>query len=123
MNNISPHNYSIVVAERANIESGNAKLESLVLEEKSDFLSLRKWWSKALLIVVYIIVVFDMVFLVLVGLGVLQYHDEWLVRLILAGNFVEVLGLAKIVVDFLFKEPPKFKKASTEKTPTTSKTL
>ena len=83
------------------------KLQQLQLKEKSEFLEFRKQWSKNLLTLVILIVVFNALFLIAVGLGWLTFLDEWLVRLIIAGSFVEVLGLAKIVVDFLFKEPPK----------------
>lgn len=83
------------------------KLQQLQLKEKSEFLEFRKQWSKNLLTLVILIVIFNALFLVAVGLKWLTFLDEWLVRIIITGSFVEVLGLAKIVVDFLFKEPPK----------------
>ncbi|MFA9288599.1 MAG: hypothetical protein ACEQSA_01835 [Weeksellaceae bacterium] len=83
------------------------QLQELRLREKTDFLSFRKEWSRNLLYLVVFIVVFTALFLIAVGLGWLSFMDEWLVRIIIAGSFVEVLGLAKIVVDFLFKEPPE----------------
>ncbi len=82
------------------------QLEELRLREKSEFLAFRKQWSRYLLILVIAIVVFNAIFLIAVGKGWLRFQDEWLVRIIITGSFVEVLGLAKIVVDFLFKEPP-----------------
>lgn len=82
------------------------QLQELKLREKTDFLSFRKEWSRNLLYLVVFIVVFTAAFLIAVGLGWLTFMDEWLVRIIIAGSFIEVLGLAKIVVDFLFKEPP-----------------
>lgn len=82
------------------------QLEELRLREKSEFLAFRKQWSRYLLILVIAIVIFNALFLVAVGKKWLQFQDEWLVRIIITGSFVEVLGLAKIVVDFLFKEPP-----------------
>jgi hypothetical protein len=78
----------------------------LKYQERAEYLQFRRRWSMALLGVVYIIVFFDILFLLAVGSGILQYQDEWLVRLIFVGNFIEVVGLARIVVDFLFKEPP-----------------
>lgn len=82
------------------------QLEELRLREKSEFLAFRKQWSRYLLMLVIAIVVFNAIFLVAVGKKWLQFQDEWLVRIIISGSFIEVLGLAKIVVDFLFKEPP-----------------
>ncbi len=78
----------------------------LKYQERAEFLQFRRRWSMALLGVVYIIVIFDILFLIAVGLGWLSYLDEWLVRIIFIGNFIEVIGLARIVVDFLFKLPP-----------------
>ncbi len=78
----------------------------LKYQERAEFLQFRRRWSMALLGVVYIIVFFDIIFLIAVGLGWLSYLDEWLVRIIFIGNFIEVIGLARIVVDFLFKLPP-----------------
>jgi uncharacterized membrane protein (DUF485 family) len=82
-------------------------LQELRLKEKIEFLSFRKQWSTYLLSLVVAIVLFNAGFLLLIGMKALTFQDEWLVRIIFAGSFVEVLGLAKIVVDFLFKEPPK----------------
>lgn len=83
------------------------KLEELRIQEKAEFLQFRKNWSKNLLYLVIFIVVFNAAFLIAVGMKWLVFLDEWLVRIITTGSFVEVLGLAKIVVDFLFKEPPE----------------
>lgn len=83
------------------------KLDKLNFQEKLEFLAFRKQWSTYLLTLVIAIVAFNCVFLLTIGLGWLQFTDEWLVRIIVTGSFVEVLGLAKIVVDFLFKEQPK----------------
>jgi hypothetical protein len=84
----------------------NLQYEELRLREKSEFLQFRKKWSNYLLMLVVFIVVFNAVFLLAVGYGWIQFADEWLVRIIVGGSFIEVLGLAKIVVDFLFREPP-----------------
>jgi len=85
------------------------KLETqkLLLRERTEFLYFRRQWSKYLLLIFVFIVIFNAIFLVVIGLGWLKFADEWLVRIIFGGSFVEALGLAKIVVDFLFKEPPK----------------
>jgi len=98
-----------VAIEQTTFADANMELEELRLkiQEKSEFLSYRKQWSKYLLLLLVAIVVFNAAFLVSIGLGWLTFADEWLVRIIITGSFVEVLGLAKIVVDFLFKEQPK----------------
>jgi organic radical activating enzyme len=83
------------------------KISELILREKSEILGFRKKWSNNLLWLVVSIVVFNAMFLLAIGRNLLAYSDEWLVRIIFAGSFIEVLGLARIVVQFLFKEPPK----------------
>ena len=98
---------TVILDASTDLEKLKLQLETLKLQEKSEFLTYRKQWSIYLLTLVIAIVAFNAMFLVTIGLGWLQFEDEWLVRIIFTGSFVEVLGLAKIVVDFLFKEPPK----------------
>ncbi len=98
---------TVIADAQAETKQFELKLEELRLKEKAEFLAFRKQWSTYLLTLVVIIVVFNSFFLLAIGLNILQFQDEWLVRIIFTGSFVEVLGLAKIVVDFLFKEPPK----------------
>lgn len=85
------------------------RAKELRLQEKSEFLEFRKNWSQRLLLLIVFIVVFNAFFLIIIGLDVLTYQDEWLVRIIFLTGFMEVLGLGKVVVEFLFKEPPKLK--------------
>lgn len=98
---------TVLLDASTDLEKLKLQLETLKLQEKTEFLAYRKQWSIYLLTLVIAIVAFNAMFLVTIGLGWLQFEDEWLVRIIFTGSFVEVLGLAKIVVDFLFKEPPK----------------
>lgn len=99
----------IKITSQAAEERVSVKLqyEELRLREKAEFLEFRKKWSNYLLMLVLFIVFFNSLFLILVGYQIISFEDEWLVRIIVTGSFVEVLGLAKIVVDFLFKEPPQ----------------
>ncbi|MFW5703237.1 MAG: hypothetical protein ACOCXQ_00175 [Patescibacteria group bacterium] len=87
-----------------------SKTRELRLREAREFLNFRKSWSNKLLWLVIMIVIFNAIFLLMVGFKVLTYEDEWLVRIIITGGFIEVLGLAKIVVEFLFKDFPATKK-------------
>lgn len=82
------------------------RAKELGLREQIEFLNFRKEWSQKLLLLVVFIVAFNALFLVIVGLGWLRYADEWLVRIVITGSFIEVLGLAKIVVEFLFRDYP-----------------
>lgn len=88
------------------------RLTELHLQEKQEILGFRKKWSNNLLWLVVAIVLFNGGFLIAIGRNMLSYEDEWLVRIIFTGSFIEVLGLARIVVQFLFKEE---KRQDTEK--------
>lgn len=98
---------TVIIDAETDLKQLELQLEKLNLQEKFEFLSYRKQWSAYLLTLVVMIVIFNAFFLIAIGLDILQFQDEWLVRIIFVGSFLEVLGLAKIVVDFLFKEPPK----------------
>lgn len=95
------------------------RAKELGLREQIEFLNFRKEWSQKLLLLVVFIVVFNALFLIVVGLGWLNYADEWLVRIVLTGSFIEVLGLAKIVVEFLFRDYPVTSKKEEELPPLT----
>jgi hypothetical protein len=108
MNDLKSEERSMFVNEREYSENlYKIRLSELNLKEKSEILDFRKKWSSNLLWLVVLIVLFNGVFLVVVGRKWLVYNDEWLVRIIFTGSFVEVLGLARIVVQFLFKETNK----------------
>ena len=75
------------------------------LRENEEYLDNRKLWSAALLGCIITMLIFSLYLTILVGLKILIFTDEWLLRLIYISFFAEIIGLAKIVVDFLF---PKF---------------
>lgn len=111
--NIAPAPFSLMARENTVIDESastdayyNSRVKELGIRERIEFLNFRKSWSEKLLILVISIVIFNAAFLLLVGFGILQFEDEWLVRIIITGGFLEVLGLAKIVVEFLFKDFP-----------------
>lgn len=111
--NIEPAPFSLIARENTVIDESastdayyNSRVKELGIRERIEFLNFRKSWSEKLLILVISIVIFNAAFLLLVGFGVLRFEDEWLVRIIITGGFLEVLGLAKIVVEFLFKDFP-----------------
>ncbi len=73
----------------------------------SNFLRLRNWWASVLLVCIGLIVVFNITLIVLIGAGVLKFEDKVLIKIVFVSGLGEVWVLAKIIVDFLFKEPPK----------------
>lgn len=99
---LTSEEYSILDDTQAVNEIYDFRSLELKLQEKEEFLGFRKRWSKYLLTLVVFIVLFNALFLIAVGKSWLRFNDEWLVRIIVTGSFVEVLGLARIVVQFLF---------------------
>lgn len=106
--NTQPAQIEETVIEKAETETSQLErqLEELQLKEKAEFLSFRKLWSTYLLALVIFLSVFYAFFLIAVGKEWLRFTDEWLVRIIVTGGFAQIIALAKIVVDFLFKEQP-----------------
>lgn len=96
--------YTVIEESAQTDVSYDIKIHELGLRERIEFLDFRKEWSRNLLLLVIFIVVFNSLFLITIGLGWLRFQDEWLVRIIFTGSFIEVLGLAKIVVEFLFRD-------------------
>lgn len=93
----------------------------LELERYRDYSHFRKTWSMAILGFVIVILCINILFIFFMGFNVWHFQDEWIPRIIFSGNFLEILGLAKIVVDFLFPNPQKFLSIQqTSPTPTIS---
>jgi len=74
----------------------------LRLREKREYLDQRKTWSIALLTIIASLVFFTFIFTLEIGIGNWVFKDEWLVRLIYVTFFGSIIGLANIVVNFLF---------------------
>ena len=84
-----------------------ANAERLQTAEKKSFLTQRNLWASTLCFCCIAIIIFNFVFLGLVGNGTWKFDDEWLVRIVFTSSFAEVWLLARIVVTFLFKVPPR----------------
>lgn len=81
-----------------------ARIEAqLRAEERRDIIKMRKSWSKWILICIVSIVFFDFLIISLLGLGVISFQGL-VVPAIIADSLIKVLGLAMIVVNFLFNK-------------------
>jgi len=89
----------IAYSSEVQIRNQKALLE---LRERKEYLDQRKTWSIALLIVILLLVLFTFLFTLEVGVGNWAFKDEWLVRLVYVTFFASIIGLANIVVNFLF---------------------
>lgn len=93
-----------ILLERQLLQETNQDLQKI---EKRSFLGQRNLWASTLCFCCVVIIIFNFIFLGLVGNGTWKFDDEWLVRIVFTSSFAEVWLLARIVVTFLFKEPPR----------------
>lgn len=70
--------------------------------EHVEVMNMRWHWSFWILLCVIAILVFDIVFVVLVGSGILKYPHDWIVPVFVVDSLIKVLGLAMIIVKYLF---------------------
>ncbi len=69
------------------------------------FYKLRCRWSTFILICIGVLIVFQIALTFLVGMKMLDFSDyQWFLPLVVTENFVQVIGLALIVVRFLFNK-------------------
>ncbi|MBP9748662.1 hypothetical protein KBD18_00500 [Patescibacteria group bacterium] len=73
-------------------------------KEHIEVMKMRGAWSSWILRCVIGIVVFDVLFVVGVGRNWLKYDQGWIVPVFVADSLIKVLGLAIIIVGFLFGE-------------------
>ena len=71
--------------------------------EKEDIINMRRLWSGFLLLVVFFVVVFDSIIFIGIGMGWFNYTDK-VVPIFIVESLLKTLGLALIVVKFLFHE-------------------
>ena len=85
--------------EVADLTSQQVLLE---LEESEDIIRLRREWSSLFKAVVIVILTFEIGLTLGVGTGVLQFADEWFVRIIISGGIAQILAMPYLVTKFLF---------------------
>jgi len=90
--------------ERKILELENSNLQAqLDADEKRDIISMRRRWSNWLLFALLLIMAFDMILVALVGFKVWTFAGNTL-PLIVIDSLVKIIGLALIVVNFLFNK-------------------
>ncbi len=76
----------------------------IAAKEKKEIIAMRRQWSKWLLIAVIAIVIFDFLVVLLVGLGWMEFAADFVLPIFIADSLIKTIGLALIVVKFLFNE-------------------
>jgi len=77
-------------------------LSRLRAEERKNIIEMRKNWSRWMLFCIVFIVLFDVVLISLLGFHVISFESQWVIPAFIADNLAKVLGLAAIIVKFLF---------------------
>lgn len=92
----------VEIQGRLNELAREAEMARLHAEERKDIIGLRKTWSKWVLILIYIIVFSQIALIFLMSAGWLQFPPEKVLIAFIIETLVQVLGLAYIIVNFLF---------------------
>jgi hypothetical protein len=78
------------------------------LDGTDAFYKLRSKWSWFILSCIFVLILFQIAITLLVGLDILNFKEyKWFLPLVITENFVQIIGLAIIVVKFLFNDPSK----------------
>ena len=93
-----------------NLKKSNfeAELKYLEVIEKTQYLTLRKQWSKHIRWSFWIILIFSLLFILLLGSNLLNYTEyKGLPQTILGTFCINIIGLAFVVAKFLFPNSKK----------------
>lgn len=82
----------------------------LILKEWDDVIRMRRKWSNWLLVAIFAIITFDFFIIICVGFRWMTFEKGYIVPFFIGESLIKTLGLALIVVKFLFNEKFIFKK-------------
>lgn len=80
------------------------KEEQIKLKGLTDFYNLRNTWSWIIGISISFLLTSQIVIVFLIGCNVLIYNSTVVISIFFAETFAQIIGLAILVVKFLFKE-------------------
>ncbi len=92
----------ISVSERAFELDRRSLLFKLQAEERKNIIDMRRDWSKWILRCILFIVISDVIVMFLLGIHWMSFDSQWMVPVFVADSMTKVLGLAWIIVNFLF---------------------
>ena len=103
--NILENKEEILVQEKVlnyrKIEYNKAETE---LQGLKDFYELRKQWSNLIKGCIIELLASQILIIILIGRNVLVYNSTVVISIFFAETFAQIIGLAILVVKFLFKE-------------------
>ena len=74
---------------------------------KIDVIRLRKWWGYVILGCVVAIVIFDFKIILLLGYGKISFSEGYIVPIFITESLLKIIGLAIIIVGYLFNKDKK----------------
>ncbi|HEV7702164.1 MAG TPA: hypothetical protein VGO63_01825 [Candidatus Paceibacterota bacterium] len=86
------------------LQQEKKETETTEKKENEGILGMRKVWSRTVLCLIVAIVIFDMVLVILYGLGKLDFQDSNVVIVIITDNFLKIFGLGYLITREIFKK-------------------
>lgn len=86
------------------VEKESKKEESLVEAENRGILEMRKKWADHVLLLIYLIALFDIALIILYGVGALNFKDPRVVIVVVTENFLKIIGLGVLITHNIFKK-------------------
>lgn len=90
--------------ERWEALQGKRSNTQLISKEWNDIIKMRKCWSYWLLGIIATITFFDFSVVVCVGFGWMNFERNYIIPFFIGESFLKTIGLAVIVVGFLFNK-------------------
>lgn len=81
--------------------------DALLIAEWNDVIEMRKNWSRWLLRAILAIIIFDFFIIFAVGIGWMKFDKGYIVPFFVGESLIKTLGLAIVVVKFLFNSKNK----------------
>ncbi len=89
-----------------NFLRNQSDMEKVKIEEKREIIAMRKSWSTWILRSIIAIIAFDFLIIILIGIKLLNF-EGYIVPIFITESLIKVLGLAIIIVNFLFNKKDK----------------
>jgi hypothetical protein len=72
------------------------------IKEREQLLEMRRDWARTFKWIVWLILAFEILLTLTVGLGALTFKDEWFLRIIITGGFAQIMVMPFTLTKFLF---------------------
>jgi nitrate reductase NapE component len=87
-----------------NLQKGGEGIEDIERQENKDIIKMRTRWSDGVLFLIFIIVIFDMVLVSLVGMHKWSFTNTSIVIAVIVDNFLKIVGLGYLITTEIFKK-------------------